>query len=121
VVAQELLRYWREWWWVMSQNNKPPWARLYITALLWFGLLVVVFLMPMSPGWQKVIGCMIAFAFLGMLARWLYVNRVALAREDYENWEKRVRKRTSPQRDVPLRPVQAHYLRVMEHYTGKKE
>jgi hypothetical protein len=102
----------------MSQNNKPPWARLYATALLWFGLLELVFFMPLSLGWQKVIGYMIVFAFLGMLARWLYVNRAALARED---WEKHVRKSTSPQRDVPLRPVQAHYLRVMEHYTRKKE
>jgi uncharacterized protein (DUF58 family) len=102
----------------MPENNKPPWARLYATALLWFVVLLFVFVLPLPLGWQQLIAWGILVAFLGNLARWLHIHRAALAREARET---RVHKGTSPQRDVPLGPVQANYLRVMERYTRKNE
>lgn len=95
----------------MVPNTTPPWTRLYVTAFLWFLLLLVVFLLPVSLGWQKVIGCGVAFTFLGYFIRWLSVHRTALAREERDM---RLRKRTGSQRDVPLTLVQAHYVRVQE-------
>lgn len=103
----------------MSPNTKPPWARLYAFAALWFVLLIMAFLLPVSSGWQKLIAYGVILSFFAFLMGWLYVHRAALARED---WEKHDHKHTSMQRNVPLQPVQRHYLRLIDRSTnrGKK-
>lgn len=101
----------------MDQSKPPPWGRLYITAVLWFALLLLAFLLPISPGWQKIIALGIILSFFGYLVGWISVYRAALAREDWEKYDHQ----HTPQRDVPLRPVQAHYLRVMQRDTDQKE
>lgn len=102
----------------MSPNTKPPWACLYATAAIWFVLLLAAFLLPVSLGWQKLIAFGIILSFFGYLVGWLYVHRAALAREDWEAYD---HQHLSPQRDVPLQPVQSHYLRVMARYTRQEK
>ena len=101
----------------MSPNTKPPWARLYAFAALWFVLLIVAFLLPVSSGWQKLIAYGVILSFFTFLMGWLYVHRAALARED---WEKHRSQAHLYQRDVPLQPVQSHYLRVMDRSTNRE-
>ena len=102
----------------MSPNTKPPWTRLYVPTGLWFVLLLAVFLLPVSLGWQQVIGCGMVFAWFGVFVRWLSIHGAAVVREERE---RRRRTGTASQRDVPLSPVQAHYLRVMERSTRKHQ
>lgn len=102
----------------MSPNTKPPWARLYATAAIWFVLLLVAFLLPVSLGWQKIIAFGVILSFFGYLVGWIYVHRAALAREDWERYDHQY---ISPQRDVPLQPVQSHYLRVMARFADQKK
>ena len=101
----------------MSSQPKPPWMRLYVSALLWFMLLLLAFVLPVTLRWQEVIGCGVIFVWVIIFVRWLYVHRAALAREEQEM---RRRQSASSQRDTPLSPVQAQYLRVMERYARKK-
>ena len=97
----------------MHANKKPPWLQLYIVALLFFGLTLAVTLLPLSIGWQKVFEILLLLLFFLVLVLWLYINGGAVVQEEEE---KRLQAEMSRRRDVPLSPVQAHYLKVMQRY-----
>ena len=97
----------------MRRNTSPAWAVLYVLTLLILGLLLVVYRGPVAEGWQKVCAIAILLGYYGLVAHWLHRNRGALARTDQEQQQRRS---TSRARDLALTPVQAHFLRVMEHH-----
>lgn len=102
----------------MNKNKKPTWWVCYLIHSVLIGLMLLNYATPMPDTWHQVFACATVCGCYGLVAWWLHVNRGALARED---WEKQQQPRTSPDRDVPLSPVQARYLRAMKRYTSKNQ
>ncbi len=102
----------------MGKNDKPAWWLCYLIGALTIGLLGLDYRVLLSDSWHKIFACVIVLGCLGLIARWLRANRAALASEDWDQQAK-VKQRTARPRDVPLSPVQANYLHVMDHYQQK--
>ncbi len=97
----------------MRRNINASWALLYILTLFICGLLLGVYRMPLPEGWQKVCAIALLLAYYGLVAGWLRRNRDVLARKEQEQQRQRS---SSRGRDVPVTPVQTHFLRVMEQH-----
>jgi MFS family permease len=55
---------------------------LYVLGVLLLGLLLLDYRLRMAEGWHKVFAIVIVLGFYGLVARWLRINRGALAREE---------------------------------------
>ena len=97
----------------MDKNEKPCWTVCYLICALMIGLLGLTYWIPVSDGVHKIVACGIVLGGYGLIVVWLRASRAALAGDD---WDQPSDRPPARPRDVPLSPVQAHYLRVMERY-----
>ena len=88
---------------------KPSWWIFYLLWALMIGLWGWDYGTPLSERQHAALALAILVGCYALVARWLYVNRAALRREDEI---KQVR--CTQRRDGPLSARQAHYLRVVE-------
>jgi hypothetical protein len=95
----------------MNTHRKPSWWICYLICAVMIGLVVLDYWTPVSDTMHKLVACAIVLGGYGTMAWWLRSNRAGMAQQE---GEAPVEHSASSQRDVPLSPVQANYLRVME-------
>jgi hypothetical protein len=92
--------------------------------LLMIGLLILVMLARLSPGWETVAASVWAALTLAGMAAWVRLNWTALQRT--ERTERTlttrgaVRRADMRTRTLPLTPVQAHFLEVTQPIDDKE-
>ncbi len=96
----------------MGKNEKPSWWVCYLIHGGLIGLIGLDYAVPLSHGWHQALACATVACCYGLIAWWLHANRAALAREDRDKQQLPF----TDDRDAPLSPVQARYLRVMQRY-----
>lgn len=97
----------------MGKNEKPAWWVCYLICALMIGLVVLTHWVPVSDGAHKTGAVGIVLGGYSLIVGWLRASRATLARDD---WDQPADRPPLRPRDVPLSPVQAQYLRVMERH-----
>jgi hypothetical protein len=97
-----------------GKQQKPSWWIFYLLWSLMIGLWGWDYWTPMSDGQHAALALAIMAVCYALVARWLYLNREALRREDEIKHVRRTQRR-----DGPLSSTQAHYLTVVERYKPK--
>jgi hypothetical protein len=95
----------------MDGHARPAWWQCYLIGLLMIGLLVFDYWLPVSDGAHKILAVGILCGCFRVISWWMRANRAALIDEEREAHDDRP---PAPRRDVPLTPVQEHYLRIMQ-------
>ena len=99
----------------MRQKQKPSWWIFYLIWGCMTALLVWDYWTPWQSGWQTACAILIILGAYSLIALWLCANRRTLRDADVVKAQ-RVK---LPARDVPMSPVQAHYLNALEHYSRR--
>ena len=97
----------------MGTNEKPAWWVCYLICALMIGLLGLAYWVPVSDGVHKLFAVGIVLGSYSLIVGWLRASHAALAGDERDQATDRPPAR---QGDVPVSPVQAQYLQVMERY-----
>jgi hypothetical protein len=102
----------------MKQPPRPAYWQLDVFVLLMIGLLMLVMLARLSPGWETMADIAWAVLTVAGMGVWVRLNWAALLHEEREQRMSAMRRASrghdTPARTLPLTPVQQQFLAVME-------